>query len=97
MGRYRENIIEVEADKQQIKYNSHVRVQNKVVFFNVWYIAGIITIGDLKDHEGKIMFYDRFSAQYRVRSNFVQYKSIVSALPFTWKNVQRATNINGYT
>ncbi len=52
---YSEKIIEVEANKQQIWYNSHVRVQNKVVFFNVWYNAGIITIGDLKDPEGKLM------------------------------------------
>ncbi len=58
---YKEYIIEVQADKQQILYNSYVRVQNKVVFFNAWYNTGIITIGDLKDAKGKILFYDQFS------------------------------------
>ncbi len=53
---YIENINEVEADKQPIWYNIHVRVQNKFEFFNAWYNAGITTIGDLKDPEGKIMF-----------------------------------------
>ncbi len=75
---YKENINEVEADKQQIWYTSNVRLQNKVVFFNAWYNASIITIGDQKDPEGIIMSYDQFSAKYRVRSNFVQYNSILS-------------------
>ncbi len=60
---YKEYINEVEDDKQKIWYNSNVRVQNKIVFFNAWYNAGIITIGDLKDPEGKIKSYDQFSVQ----------------------------------
>ncbi len=90
---YKENINVVGADKQQIWYNSNVRVQNKIVFFNAWYHAGIITIGDLMDPKGKIMSYDQFSANYRVRSNFVQYNSIISAIPFTWKKVQMVTSM----
>ncbi len=39
------------------------------------------------------MSYDQCSVKYRVSSNFVQYNSIVSAIPFTWKNVQRATSM----
>ncbi len=70
-----------------------MRVQSKIVFFNAWYNAGIITIGDLKDPEGKIMSYDKFSAKYRVRSNFVQYNSIISAIPFTWEKVEKATSM----
>ncbi len=65
-----------------------------VVFFNAWYNVGIIIIGDLKDPEGKLMSYDQFSTKYRVRSNFCQYNSIVSAIPFTWKNVQRVTSMS---
>ncbi len=93
---YKENFNEVKADNQQIWYNSNVRVQNKVVFFNAWYNAGIITSGDLKDPEGKIMSYDQCFAKYRVRSNFVQNNSIVSAIPFTWEKGSKG-NINGYT
>ncbi len=85
---YREKIIEVEADKQQIRYNSYVRVQNKIVFLNAWYNAGIITISDLKNPEGKIMSYDQFTSKYRVRSNFVQYIHMEKC---------SKGNINGYT
>ncbi len=72
-----------------------MRVQNKIVFFNAWDNAGIITIGDLKDPKGKIMSYDQFSAKYRIRSNFVQYQynTIVSVIPFTWKTIQMTTSI----
>ncbi len=70
-----------------------MKVKNNVVFFNAWYNSGIFTIGDLKDHEVKIMSYDQFSVKYRVRSNFVQYNRIVSVIPFIWKNVKRATSM----
>ncbi len=79
-----EIIIEVEADKQPIWYNIHVRVQNKIVFFNAWYNAGIITIGDLNDPEGKIISDDQFSGSDL---------TLFSAIPFTWKIVQRATSM----
>ncbi len=55
--------------------------------------ACIITIGDPKDPEGKIMSDNIFSANYRVRSNFIQYNNIASAIPFTWKYVQSATSM----
>ncbi len=39
------------------------------------------------------MSYDQCSAKYRARSNFVQYNSIVSTMPFTRKIVQSATSM----
>ncbi len=54
---YNDNSLDVEADAQQIWYDSHVKVQRKVTFIDSWwYNAGIRCIGDLKDQNAILFF-----------------------------------------
>ncbi len=89
---YCENVQVSRADNQSIWYNSHIKVQNKVVFYKSWYNAGIKIISDLKDENGNLLSLEQFGDKFRVHVNFIQYYSIITAIPQEWKGARHCQN-----
>ena len=73
---------------QTIWNNQFIRVNKLSVFFPVWKKIGIENLSCLFDNEGKtLMTFSTFMQKYNVKSNFLQYYSLLSAIPQEWKTM----------
>ena len=64
------------------------RVNKLSVFFPVWKKVGMDNLLCLFDKEGNtLMTFSTFLRKYNVKSNFVQYYSLLSAIPQEWKTI----------
>lgn len=71
---------------QTLWFNSHIRIQNRVVFYQIWYEEGIKAVGDIMNNDGSIMTYEQFQVKYpNLRSNYLVYYGIKTAIPAHWK------------
>ena len=75
-----------EISNQIIWYNSHVKVNNKVIFWKEWYDRGIVQIKDLII-ENKVMTARELEFVYGLRIDTMKYNSLISAIPRRWKKV----------
>ena len=76
-----------------IWYNSNIKIANKTVFWKHWYDNNIRYIIDLFNIS-KARFYSwlEFKAKYGITCKFLQFTSLISAIPRQWKR----TLINKY-
>ena len=71
---------------QIIWNNQHIRVNKASVFFPGLKKVGIENLSCLFDDESNtLMTFTTFMQKYNVKSNFLQYYSLVSAIPQEWK------------
>ncbi|PJE77669.1 hypothetical protein CI610_03402 [invertebrate metagenome] len=68
--------------KAPLWFNDKITMDKKSVFFQDWYKKGVVNINDLiKDHNaGTFYTFQDFTQLYRIRTNFLQYHSVISAV-----------------
>ena len=73
---------------QLLWFNSSIKIENKVVFFKDWYIAGIHYIYDIVDiMTGRFHSFDVIVTNFNLNPNKrLQYYQLISAIPKTWKD-----------
>ena len=84
----------------QIVWNNRfIKVNKTSVYFQKWHQAGIYKLISLLDKSKKrFLSFNMFVNQFQVKCNFLQYHSLLSAIPSDWKNSlkqeQQTTTIN---
>ena len=78
---------------QVIWNNTHIRVNNKSVFYKSFFDAGIITIGDLYDIEGKVRTFDTLGIGQGGNIDFLKWCGIIHAIPNTWRIKMSSMNV----
>ena len=77
-----------DALNQIIWNNQFIRVNKLSVFFPAWKKVGIEKLSCLFDNEGKtLLSLTTFMQKYNVKCNFLQYYSLLSAIPQEWKTM----------
>lgn len=85
------NVNEILA--QNLWYNSNVKFNNKWIYYQVLYNAGITKINHLFDLDtGEFMSYEEFVRIYgqMLNFNFVTYYSVTKSVPQRWYRILRA-------
>ena len=57
-----------------------MRIDNKPIYYKNWYKAGINFQNDLLDENFHFLTFDAFKEKFSVKTNFLQYQSVVSAV-----------------
>jgi len=71
-----------------IWYNSNLKINNKITFWKQWYKAGIRKIQDLVNPNSADLYsWLELSTKYNLNGNFLNYYSIISTIPETWKQI----------
>ena len=73
---------------QIIWNNQFIRVNKSSVFFPSWKKVGIENLSCFFDNESNtLMTFTTFMQKYNVKGNFLQYYSLLSAIPQEWKTM----------
>ena len=65
----------------QIWHNSLIRIENKPIFYKSWFTAGVKDVKDILDTDGNsILSYTAFTAKYKIKTNFLEFYKLVSAV-----------------
>ena len=84
----------------QIVWNNRFITINKAsVYFRNWHHAGIHKLSCLlDDYNNQFLSFNEFSRKFKVKSNFLQYHGLLSAIPSQWKKYlkqeQQAATVN---
>ena len=54
-------------------------------FYKQWYDAGVKTLPDILDKEGKFLAFTVFQEKYQINSNFLCYIALCNAIPKHWR------------
>ena len=73
-------ILCVEILGNAIRHNSFVRIDNKPIYYKNWYKVGIHFRHHLLDENFHFLTFDAFKEKFSVKTNFLQYQSVVSAV-----------------
>jgi len=57
----------------QIWHNSLIRIENRPFFYKSWFNAGVKEIRNLLDAEQNFISYNAFTAQYNIKTNYLEY------------------------
>ena len=82
---------------QPLWNNNFIKIANKPVYWKRWVDAEIFYIYDILKNDGSFLSYTEFSQKFNVRSNFIDYFSIVSAIPKSWTKTFKETLKNDPT
>ena len=61
-------------------YNENIKVNRKTLYLKVWCENKIYTVNSLLDEDGKIIDYNQFKKQYKVKTNFLEFFGVRQAL-----------------
>ena len=87
-----ESLDSKQIESQPLWFNSHILIDNKPVWNKHWYESGIVCVKDLLSDTGKILSMDQLILKYQINTNFLEYLSLISAIPYEWKqNVLNTT------
>ena len=76
--------------EQTIWLNSHIRIGGVPVVLDSWLRAGIVYVKDLVvEGDNRIMSYTECIVKYQVKGNFLEYCSIIDAIPPPWRKLIR--------
>ena len=65
----------------QIWHNSLIRIENKPIFYKSWFTAGVKDVKDILATDGNsILSYTSFTSKYKIKTNFLEFYKVVSAL-----------------
>jgi len=73
---------------QCIWNNSLIKINNKLIFYRNWHQNGVTNISDLLNGETFLNF-ESFQEKYDIRCNFLEYYSVLHAIPSEWKKKLR--------
>ena len=82
----------LEIRNQFIWFNSHIKINGKPTFHNIMYYTGITHVKHLLNQYGNILKYHDFIQKYGIHINYLNYFSIVSAIPASWKVILLENN-----
>ena len=75
-----------EIQDQIIWFNSHVRVNNKPIYWNMWILNGILLVEDLFEGDRNPKKWDRFLEEFpNLKGNWLEWASLMSLIPNSWK------------
>ena len=69
---------------QCIWLNSHIKIDNKIIFYKNWYSKGVKKVKDLLNGDVFLNF-ENFRLKYDINCNFLEYYSLLHAIPPEWK------------
>lgn len=78
--------------RQIIWLNKYIKINKKAIFYKTLYDAGIISINDLLNNEGKLLKYKEFTERYNIQFNSLQYMGIIDAIPKQWRQILNRCN-----
>ena len=58
-------------------------------FYKQWFDAGVKTLPDILDKEGKFLAFTVFKEKYKINTNFLCYIGLRNAIPKHWRKVFR--------
>ena len=67
--------------------NSCIKVNGSLVFKKDWINKGINRINHLLKHNGNFLTYSEFIDKFELHCNFLDYYSLLSAIPLKWKYI----------
>ena len=67
-------------------YNSLIRIGNRPVFYTDWYAKGVTKVEHLWDNSTSFLTWTDFQNKYNLKSRFLDYFGIVSAIKSLHKN-----------
>ena len=67
--------------------NRFIRVDQNTVYHIPWIVQGVRYIKDLVKNDGHFLTVNEFNVKYNMNVNFLNYASVVSAIPASWKRV----------
>ena len=73
-------INEIDIMHYPIFYNHEILIENKSVFFNSWFKAGISYISDLLDENNDFLSYNDFCFRFSIKANFLHYQGMIYAI-----------------
>ena len=77
----------------QIWHNCLIRIENKPIFYKSWFIAGVKDVKDILDTDGNsILSYAAFTAKYKIKTNFLEFYEVVSAVNLFWQKCPQQPN-----
>ncbi|XP_078367898.1 uncharacterized protein LOC144651783 [Oculina patagonica] len=72
--------------ENEILWNNHlITIGGKSVFYKKWYDAGVKTLADILDDEGKFLSFAEFTKKYKIKTNFLCYIGLCNAIPKYWR------------
>jgi putative transposon-encoded protein len=84
---YRDKVIEPDdITAESLWFNSHLKIDNKVLWNRHWWDKGIHLICDLMDVEkGDFLTDKELTTKYELRTNFLEIGAMRQAIPGKWK------------
>ena len=76
-----------EIENETLWFNSLIRIGNETVLYKKWYDKGIKHISDILSQNGTFLSFDRFVQKFQLSTNFLMYRSLISAIPLRWKEI----------
>jgi hypothetical protein len=80
--------------EQIVWNNSLIKIGGKMAKYTTWKESGIYFIHQLIDKNGKILSKDLLERKYNITCPYLQYESLVHAIPKEWKKQIASDNIN---
>ena len=75
-----------DPNNEIIWFNSNIKIGGSVLYTETMYKKGVIKVNDLKKDNNTLLTYDEFILKYPgTRVNFLQYLSIINAMPASYK------------
>lgn len=79
---------------QMLWGNSHIRINNRPVFFRKWIDQNIIYVDDLLEPTGQFHSFDYLKNQLHIQSHFLEYCGLRTAIPWRFsENLSEVENI----
>ena len=78
---------------QVIWNNSCIRINGNVTVKHKWINKDVIRIHHLLNEQGTFLTHSQFKNKYEIQCNFLDFFSIISAIPLQWKRVVRNPQI----
>ena len=74
-----------------IRNNKFITVNKTSLYYKSWHEAGVTKVSDLLN-SSSFYTYKQFVEKYKIRMHFLQYYSLVNAIPLTWKKKILSSN-----
>ena len=69
---------------QNIWFNSHITINNQLLFYINWFRAGIQQVSDLFNSDGEFLSLNIIGEKYKIKVDFLNWHAIKKAIPENW-------------
>ena len=78
-----------DVHKQLLWKNSNIKVAGKTILLKRWADKGILTVADICNDNGTILSREALCNKYGIDIQFLEYMSVISAIPVLWKELMK--------